>query len=216
MTGTDVLGELDALAELAAAVVPDCVGVSLTVVVDGEAFTLTATSEQASVLDAAQYLDGDGPCLQATATGELTAVPDVLDEERWQTFRLASSAVGVRSSLSLPILAPDGSAVGAVNVYSSRSDAFRDSAELLAAARQVPVDQLVTNADLPFKNREYARGFPAQVEAKERMDLAVGLLVGMRGWHPDEARARLRDSAVEAGLPPERVADLIASLYGRP
>ena len=214
LTGTNVMDELDALAELVVAMMPGCVGVSLTMVVDGEAFTLTSTSEGASLLDAAQYLDDEGPCLQAAASGQRTAVADVLDEQRWQTFRLTAPAVGVRSSLSLPIPGPGGDVAGAVNVYSSRPDAFRESAEVLAAALQVPMNAVVANADLTFATREYARQFPERVEAKLRTDVAVGLLMELRGWRAEEARTRLRDSAAEAGLPIEKVADLIVSVYG--
>lgn len=215
LTGIDVLRELEALGELVDDVVPGCVGVSLTVVVDGDAFTLTSTGEPASVLDAVQYLDGDAPCLRTAVTGGPTSVPDVLDEGRWQAYRLASTAEGVRSSLSLPVPGPDGSTAGAVNVYSSVPDAFAESADILAAALQVPMDHLVTNADLPFRTREDARELPALLAARARTDLAVGLLAGLHSWDAGEARRRLRESAADAGLPVERLADLVVDLYGR-
>src|SRR4051794_40550422 len=59
--GGDLLASLRAISELATVLVPSCVGVSLTVVVDGEAYTMTATSPQMAALDAVQYLGG-GPC----------------------------------------------------------------------------------------------------------------------------------------------------------
>src|SRR4051794_11721551 len=62
--GPDLLQGLRTMAQLASALVPSCVGVSLTVVVDGQPYTATATDPTMAVLDATQYLGG-GPCLEA-------------------------------------------------------------------------------------------------------------------------------------------------------
>jgi hypothetical protein len=76
-----LLRGLDLLADVAVALVPSVVGVSLTVVVDDEAFTITATDAATAAVDAVRYLDG-GPCLDAAAGQDQVAVGDVLDEER--------------------------------------------------------------------------------------------------------------------------------------
>jgi hypothetical protein len=213
LTGSDVLDSLDALAELAAAVVPSCVGVSLTIVVDGDPFTLTCTPVGSAALDAIQYLDG-GPCVNTASTGEETSVPDVLDERRWQVYGRAATRLGIRSSLSLPIgLEGGGQTPGAINLYASDPDAFGDAAPLLAAALQVPVDHLVTNADLSFTTRDFARDLPARLDAKEALDDAVDVLSEVHGWATDEARRRLRTAAVRAGTPVDTVADLVLALY---
>ena len=214
LTGFDPLTELDALAELAAALVPSCVGVSLTVVVDGEPFTLTSTTPPAAVLDAVQYLD-DGPCVATARTGEVSAVPDVLDEARWQFYASAATAAGVRSSLSLPTSGPDGGTDGAINIYASDPDAFGSTAVTFAAALQVPVDHLVTNADLSFRTREYARELPARLAAKEDENVAAGMLVGLHGWTVEHARTRLREAAAKAGVPVGQVAKVLAAVHGR-
>ena len=214
MTGIDVLDSLDALAELATAVVPSCVAVSLTVVVDGDAFTLTCTSGAAAVLDAAQYLDG-GPCVDTARTGVQQSVPDVLDERRWAIYGRAAAVMGIRSSLSLPTGTADGQLRGAVNLYATEPDAFRDCAALLAAALQVPAEYLVTNADLSFMTRDFARELPARLEAKERVDQAVGMLMAVHGWNHEESRSRLRAAAVRAGAPVDQVAQAILTIYRR-
>jgi alkylhydroperoxidase/carboxymuconolactone decarboxylase family protein YurZ len=213
LTGIDVLADLNAMAGLSVALVPSCVGVSVTVVVDGEAFTLTSTTGRAATLDAVQYLD-DGPCIETTRTGGISAVPDVLDEQRWQFYASAAAAAGVRSSLSIPTRGPEGTTAGAVNVYASDPDAFRDVAAVFAAALQVPVERLVTNADLSFRTREYARDFPARLAAKEREDVAVGMLAALHGWNGEPARTRLRDAATRAGVTVEQVAEVITAVHG--
>lgn len=213
VTGADVLEHLDALAELALAVVPSCVGVSLTVIVDGDPFTVTCTPVEWAALDAIQYLDG-GPCVDTASTREETSVPDVLDERRWQAYGRAAAGLGIRSSLSLPIGRDGGGQTpGAINLYATDPEAFRGTAALLAAAVQVPADQVVSNADLSFMTRDLARELPARLDAKEALDSAVEVLVEAHGWPADEARRRLRTAAAQAGTPVDAVADLVVTLY---
>jgi hypothetical protein len=212
VTGVDVLDTLDALAELATAIVPSCVAVSLTVMVDGDAFTLTCTAADGAVLDATQYLDG-GPCVDTARTGDQRSVPDVLDESRWQTYGRAAAVLGIRSSLSLPTGSADGQMPGAVNLYATDPDAFRDCGVLLAAALQVPAEHLVTNADLSFMTRDFARELPNQLTTKERVDQAVGMLMAVHGWKADESRGRLHTAAARAGTPLDKVAELILTIY---
>src|SRR5215213_5626730 len=86
------------------AIAPDCVGLSVGLLDEGVTMTLVASSVDIATLDATQYLDG-GPCLAAERQGELltTDVDDLLDEGRWLTFAHASAAVGIASTLSVPI-----------------------------------------------------------------------------------------------------------------
>lgn len=213
MTGLDVLDSLDALAELAAAIVPSCVAVSLTVLVDGEAFTVTCTTEDAAALDATQYLDG-GPCVDAARTGERVAVHDVLDERRWQTYGPAAARLGIRSSLSLPIGTADGQTPGAINLYATEPDAFHDRGALFAAALHVPAEHLTANADLTFMTEDLARELPARLESKNRVDRAVRLLMRLHGWDATDSRTRLRTAAARAGTPVDRLADLLLTIHG--
>ena len=213
ITGMDVLDNLDALAELAVAVVPSCVGVSLTVVIDGDPFTLTCTPAAWASLDAIQYLEG-GPCVSSSSTREPTSVPDVLDERRWQVYGRAAGGLGIRSSLSLPIGREDGGQTpGAINLYATDPNAFAGTSALLAAALQVPADHLVTNADLSFATRDRARDLPELLDAKEALDDAVEVLTLLHGWDAGDARRRLRAAAARAGAPIGTVADLVLALY---
>jgi len=79
--GTSLAGYLDGVAKVAEAIIPSCVGVSITIILDGDPFTITATTPDATALDAVQNLDG-GPCLEALETEELLGVDDLLDEGR--------------------------------------------------------------------------------------------------------------------------------------
>jgi GAF domain-containing protein len=209
--GADLLEGLRTMSTLAVALVPSCVGLSLTVVVDGEAFTMTATAPQMAVLDAAQYLAG-GPCLEAVLDRREVNVLDVLDEDRWQFYEQAAAGSGVRSSLSIPVGAADGEPPGALNLYASEPGAFQGKAELLARAFGASGEGLVANADLSFRTRQTARELPRRLEDKARVDLAIGVLMGAHGWSRDEARNRLLTASHRASAPLADVVQVVLAL----
>lgn len=204
----DLMAGLEAVSVLAVALLPSCVGVSITVVVDGDPFTVTATSAEATVLDAMQYVDG-GPCVVSAVTDRLEPVGDVLDEERWQLYAVAAAAVGVRSSLSMPLRGPDGASFGALNLYAGEPEAFSGKQERIAELFGVHVNDMVRNADLSFMTRDFARELPQRLEDHQRVNEAIGVLSERRGWSPQEARARMEVAAGRAGAPISSIAEVV-------
>jgi GAF domain-containing protein len=207
----DLRGQLDAVGRVATGLVPSVVAVSLSIVVGDETFTVTATEPSAGLLDAAQYLD-DGPCVQAMGTGRRVLVTDVLDEENWQTFGQAGAQVGVRSSLSLPLRDDDGRITGGLNMYASEPHAFDDRENLFAAVFDSPVGELVKNADLSFRTREWARELPDRLHSRKVVEQAVGVLMAARDWSAENARAKMQDAAERAGVEVEAVAGIVLRL----
>lgn len=193
----DLVEQLQQVSALAVQLIPSCVGVSISVVVDGDPFTVTATAPEINVLDAVQYVDG-GPCVDAATSAEPLRVDDLLDERRWQVFGQAAAAHGVRSSLSIPLHRSTGEPFGALNLYAGELDAFEGVDGRLADLFGVHVDQLVRNGDLSFLTREEARQLPQRLVEHERVNQAVGLLVDRRGWSTQEARERMELAAVNA------------------
>ncbi|MCW2714367.1 MAG: antitermination regulator [Frankiales bacterium] len=204
----DLVQHLNAVSALALTLLPSCVGVSITVVVDGDPFTVTAAPADIAGLDAVQYLDG-GPCVHAADTHSSVLVDDVLHEQRWQLFSQATAALGVRSSMSLPIPGTDDVPPGALNLYASDPHAFHGVQSQLAELFGVHVSDLVENADLSFMTREFARELPQRLEDRERLDEAAGLLAAQHAWDADSARERIRYAAAHAGVAPTDVAKIV-------
>ena len=189
LPGADLLEGLRVMAGIAEILVPSSVGVSLTVIVDGQSYTLTATSPTMTALDAVQYLDG-GPCVDAALHGRQVDVDDVLDEGRWQLFEQAANSSGVRSSLSLPVGRSDAGAPAALNIYASEPDAFAGRSEALARAFGTSGDAMVSNADLSFRTRDAARG-----------------------WSAADARDRLLRASSRAGAQVEHVVSIVLTIH---
>ena len=147
-------------------IAPDIVALSLTLLQKGLTFTLVASSLGAAGLDAAQYLDDDGPCLRAVDEGEMveSRIEELLDEGQWQTFARSSAALGVASSLSMPTV-KDGRVTGGINLYASTAHAFAGHQQALAEALGASAADAVANADLSFSTRRQAVEAPARMRA---------------------------------------------------
>ena len=192
--------ELYAMTRRVRAVVPDLVGLSLGVVSDGVTLTLVASADELAALDAVQYLDG-GPCATAAERAEPldVDVQELLDEARWALYARASAAVGVASSLSLPIL--DGDVVlGGVNLYGSTPDAFTGRHEEVAEAVGSEAGLAVANADLSFSTLKQAMEAPTRVREGGDINVALGIISESQGVNIPIARERLRNAAVRAGI----------------
>lgn len=207
----DLVSGLEAVCDLAQSLLPSCVGVSMTVIVDGDPFTITATSEQAKAVDAVQYLD-DGPCLGAATGDTAVLVDDVLHEGRWQYYAQAAVASGIRASMSIPLKRPDGQVYGALNLYASHPGAFRDKEQQLAGLFGVRVEELVANADLSFMTREHAKELPQRLDEHARLNQAVGVLMARNGWAAAEARERFEFAAAHAKVARADVARIVLVL----
>src|SRR3954453_10575171 len=157
--GMDVASYLDSVAKTAEAVVPACVGVSITLIIDGDPFTVTATTPLASAMDAAQDVDG-GPCVHAITVDERGEVDDLLSEQRWHIFTQAARDHGARATLSFPIRDMDGLVAGGMNIYSGQPDGFADLGRMMEVAFGADLSEVVSNADLSFATRELARDLP--------------------------------------------------------
>jgi transcriptional regulator with GAF, ATPase, and Fis domain len=213
-TGETGLGEeLSRMGRSVRTIVPSCIGLSLGVVHEGLTFTLVASDEEMARLDAVQYLAG-GPCLEATeGSREVveTSPGDLLDEERWQFFARASSTARVQSTLSLPI-GSESDVIAGVNLYASGKDAFTGHHQELADALGAWAPGIVTNADLSFLTRAAAAEAPHRLEARQTVDLAIGILAETQGVSTGEAATRLTQAALRAGIAEDRVADVIRSV----
>jgi hypothetical protein len=110
------------VAETAVAAIPHADAVSITVLSWPDARTAASTDEQALELDHQQYASGRGPCLEAA--WQRMPVRAVIGQEylRWPEFVEAAQRVGIRASLSVPLLIraleEKRELLGSLNIYS--------------------------------------------------------------------------------------------------
>lgn len=79
-------------------------------------------------VDGFQSETGQGPCLDAVYEQQTVRVPDLENEDRWPRFSKLASEAGAKSMLSFQLYV-EGDNLGALNLYSRRSNAFNDESE---------------------------------------------------------------------------------------
>lgn len=127
----DLRETLHKVADLAVRHVAADLQVGVTLVRDGRAFTGVWVGEDVRAVDGAQY-DSDGPCVDAVRTRATHEIADLRIHERWREFAASAVSHGLRSSLSVPLLA-GGESLGALNVYAGQPHAFDERSRVVAA-----------------------------------------------------------------------------------
>lgn len=224
----EALGELDPLvddlalgeklrraSEQAEVIAPGLAGISVAAREHGITFTLVATDEDTSVLDAVQYLTS-GPCVEGldVAQGLATTADDMFSERRWRALGQASAALGVRSTLTLPVLDADRVVVGTINLYGTADDTFEGRHARLAEVFSAWAPGAVTNADLSFSTRRLAEEAPERLREESLIDVAVGILAASYDVPAEAARDNLHDAAARAGVPVVALARTVVELIG--
>ena len=89
---------LQTVADLVTTVLPGDIDASVTLLVKDAPTTVASTGRLAVDLDRTQYERGDGPCLHAARTGEVTEIADTRADSRWpdHTPRAAEHGTSAR------------------------------------------------------------------------------------------------------------------------
>lgn len=198
---------LTRVASLAVESVPPAMFAGITMLVDDRVSTQVFTDPTCAEIDQAQYDSGHGPCLEAFRQGSLIVVDSLERDDRWPEFAAASMAHGVRSTLSLPMLA-GVSSVGALNFYAGVEGAFGeaevDTGRLFAMQAAV----VLVNAQAYWGARLRSEHLELALEGRQVIDLAKGIIMNTMRCGPAEAfdvlvkqsqqeNRKLRDIAAE-------------------
>jgi GAF domain-containing protein len=131
LLSTETVGTtLDLVTALATRAIPEAAGSGVTLVDDRGKRSMAASDPLVERADTLQYRLDAGPCLTASRQQVAVRVVDVLQDSRWPEWCAAVVEVGVRSLLSVPLVA-GGTCLGAIKVYSAVPGAFDDRAEHL-------------------------------------------------------------------------------------
>jgi hypothetical protein len=183
---------------------------------DGTAETPVGIGKEAVELDQAQYRTGSGPCLDtADPTGPAYALSnDLTGETRWPTFAANATAEGYQSVLSTALLPNPGVVpfTGALNVYSTRTGAFDDSARdlafVLATHASLALALVRTRQDLADAERIGAN-LRAAVDSRTVIGQATGILMARRNLTAEQAFEVLRQTSQNRNIKLARLAVLL-------
>lgn len=186
----DLVAAMVDAAEILRAVVPSCVGVSYSLLDEHLTFTVVATRRETDELEARRHEEHrPGP--------EHTS--DVLDEQLWREQSTVATEHGVRSTLTVPVVA-HGALVGTVSIYAGEPSAFDGREERVADAVGGSATERTANADLAFRSLQEASSAPARLDERQTIDRAVGAIGSSEHVPVDAARRILVEDAERVGI----------------
>jgi transcriptional regulator with GAF, ATPase, and Fis domain len=185
LTQGDLPGMLSELCRVAVRAVPNAEGASVTTFNDGKPSAL-ASDDWAKGFDELQYVEHEGPCLDAYRTGNAFRIRDLAAESRWPSYCPQAVERGARSMVSLP-LAAEGQNVGALNLYAAKPDAF--DADIMSVAEIVAahVGLAIQVGAALFGHRDLHEQLSEAIKSRGVIEQAKGILMGERRCSADEA-----------------------------
>jgi GAF domain-containing protein len=183
---------LQRIADLAARVIDDCDAAGVTLVTaNGSYETAAHTAERTLAVDHGQYKRGKGPCLQAIAEKRVVRF-DVEDaEELWPDFVRDARANDVRSFLAAPLLV-NGTAIGALNLYSCKPSGFTALDDVLIALFTGQASVALTNARVYSDAVRLTEQLREAIASRAAIEQAKGILMARHRLDPLGAFDRLR------------------------
>lgn len=161
--------------------------------------TLAGAGRHSSMLTDLQFELGEGPCLEAFASGTPVLLPDLSDEAaRWPVFAAAAAVPGVRAEFCFPL----GVGVNCIGVF----DLCRDVPGMLSDEQLA--DALVA-ADIARDALLYLEEPPGHPGVTALLEMAgmdrivvhqaTGMIAVQLDATPADALARLRAAAFQSG-----------------
>ena len=177
---------LERVSQLACETVPATAMVGITMLVDGKARTAVFTDDDAPEIDSAQYETGVGPCLDAFRHQRPYRVEDTENGRQWPPFSKAAASHGIRSSMSLPLLARHD-AIGALNFYSRSPNAFSDDDVEVGQQFAAHAAIVLANSQAYSDAQQLGEDMAQAMKSRATIEQAKGILMASQHCSPDEA-----------------------------
>lgn len=207
----DALREICRIAERA---VPNADGTSLTTFDAAGPHAVAASNDWAEQLDEMQYVEHEGPCIDAARTGLVLRVRDIGREPRWPSYMPRARDVGAASMVSIPMTV-EAKTIGALNVYSRTVDAFR-AEDVSVAEIIVGHASLATQVAAALHgHRSLADQLRTAMASRAAIEQAKGIMMRSVGCGPDAAFERLVQQSQHENRKVREIAEELVRQYDR-
>jgi transcriptional regulator with GAF, ATPase, and Fis domain len=196
---------LDKIVSEAVEVVDGCEAAGILTVEDGRVRSLSATDDTVRASDRKQEETGEGPCFDATRRlHEAYRIADLeTTVERWPRYAPEARKLGLGSVMGFLLYTGEDDNLGALNLYSSRPQAFTRRSEqigwLFASHAAVALSSARTHAQLAHA-----------MESRAEIGEAIGIVMERYGLDEDRAFAVLRKSSQDRNVKLREVARAVA------
>ncbi|SDO71701.1 GAF and ANTAR domain-containing protein [Geodermatophilus sp. DSM 45219] len=197
---------LQAVADTAKSVMPGNPEASILIMTSRRSVTVVSTGQLATDLDEVQYGQGQGPCLHAAASGELTEILDTRIEDRWADYARRAAGRGNLSSLSVPLVIDDGT-TGALNIYAREARAFDDESRSTATGFAPYAAVAIGNMQEYEGAQKMVGNLQAALDSRAVIDQAKGILMERHKITADQAFQLLAHASMTTNTKVRDVAD---------
>jgi GAF domain-containing protein len=203
---------LELVTTLAATTTAGTLGAAVTVVDEHGKRSRAASHQAVQQADALQYELDEGPCLTACRTQEMVRIDETTSDVRWPRWSEAVSRLGVRSVLSVPLLAV-GESIGAMKVYSVRPANYGPHEERVMRLLAGQAAILLANSQSLSEARRLSRQLTEALGRRDAIAQAVGVLLARGASSQQEAFGQLAAAAQKSHRSIDNVARaLVAAL----
>src|SRR3954454_20540961 len=174
-------------------------GAGVTLVHDGRQRFVTAAIEAIASIERVQEDWQKGPCIDAVASGQPIAVPDISAGDagdRWPDYTVAAKTAGIQAVAGIPMLA-EGIAIGAVNLYDGQPRDWSAEDLRVAAIFASIATGYLAHASSAQQQQRTAEQLQQALNTRLIIEQAKGVLATQRETTVDDAFARLRKYARE-------------------
>jgi GAF domain-containing protein len=161
---------------------------------EGQPYTVATSDEVTRELDELQYVDGNGPCLEALETAVPVIVTDMATETRWAPYPEHAVEIGARSSMSYPLISGQ-STVGAMNLYAFQP--LVPGAPMQARAANI-AEHAAGAVAVALRIAEHSKAIDnlrTALTSRSTIDQAIGILMAQQRCDARSAFALLRQAS---------------------
>lgn len=197
VTDATVGGTLNRIAEITLEAMRSAAIVGMTMLGEDERPTTAIyTNPDSPEIDAAQYREGKGPCLDAWRHKRVFRVDQVERcASEYPGFAAACAEHGVLSTLSLPMVSGDV-AVGAMNLYAHVPDGFTEDDEALALDLAGAAGSVLSNVSAYWTAFDLSQNLNEAMKTRAVIEQAKGMLMALSpGLSADDAFDLLRKAS---------------------
>jgi GAF domain-containing protein len=197
----DTQSTLERIVSLAVESIDDCEHAGISVITGKVVSSPASSSEIPAIVDRIQSETGEGPCVDAITERAVFQTGRLSQEQRWPTFTPRAVAESqVESVLSLRIYAKD--TMGAMNLYSTKVDAFDDHDVAIATV-------FAAHAAVAWSTSLALENLKAGMVSRQLIGQAVGLLRARQNMSEEQALGALKRASQRLNVKLRQVAERI-------
>jgi GAF domain-containing protein len=201
---SDVQATFERIVEMAKAAIPHCEHAAISQRMGREVHTPAATSDLARAVDQVQYDTGQGPCLDAIRRCHIFESGNLMTEGRWPDFaRRVAETTGIRSILCFTLFLTEQNMLGALNILSSRVDAFDDNDRAMGTL-------FAAHAAVAMAGAMQEAQWATALSTRDIIGQAKGILMARQHVSADEAFGMLRRASQRLNVKLREIAERVA------